>query len=73
MNDVNKIKVGLKVLVAKDNGTRGMIINKTHLSIREIGKEGTILNWVPGHGGDVWFVQQDDGIAAYSYTELELV
>lgn len=71
MNDVNEIKQGLKVRVVSDDGTKGMLIAEKHLSIREVGKEGTVLNWVPGHGGDVWFVQQDNGIAAYCYTELE--
>ena len=69
--DVNSIKQGLKVCVVEDNGTEGMLIKPQHLDIRQIGKTGTILNYVPGHGGDVWFVQQDDGVAAYCFNELE--
>jgi hypothetical protein len=38
---------------------------------RAVGKIGTVLNYVPGRGGDVWFVQQDNGVAAYCFTELE--
>ncbi len=70
MNDVNEIKLGLKVRVISDDGTEGMTIAEKHLLIREVGKEGTVLNYVPGHGGDVWYVQQDNGVAAYCYTEL---
>jgi hypothetical protein len=73
MNDVNEVKQGMKVRVIKDNGTRGMMIADKHLAIREVGKEGTVLDYVAGHGGDVWFIQQDNGIAAYSYTEIVVV
>lgn len=71
MDDVNEVKQGMKVRVVRDGGARGMMIVEKHLSIREVGKIGVVLNWVPGHGGDVWYVKQDNGIAAYSYTELE--
>ena len=71
--DVNEIKEGLKVRVIGDGGTKGMMIAEKHLAIREIGEEGTVLQWGPGHGGDVWYVQQDNGIAAYCYTELQAV
>lgn len=69
--DVNQIRQGLKVCVVEDNGTEGMLIKPQHLDIRQVGKVGTILNYVPGHGGDVWFVKQDNGIAAYCFNELE--
>ena len=69
--DVNDFQKGLKVCVVNDYGTEGMLINPQHLAIRQLGKVGTVLNYVPGHGGDVWFVQQDNGVAAYCFNELE--
>jgi hypothetical protein len=38
----------------------------------KVGVEGTVTGYVPGHGGDAWWVQHDDGsVAAYWYPELE--
>lgn len=70
------MKIGLKVITTKiDPDTRGMMINPRHLTIRREGARGTVLNYVPGHGGDVWFVQHDDceelEIAAYGTWEME--
>ena len=71
--DVNSISPGIKVRVTVDNGTSGMFIKDEHLAIRQVGKTGRVLSYVPGHGGDVWFIQQDNGIAAYCFNELERV
>jgi hypothetical protein len=67
------ISQGMKVRVIKDEGTKGMMITADILNRRQVGAEGTVLNYVPGHGGDVWFVQQANGVAAYCYTELSPV
>lgn len=54
--------------------TSGMLIATKHLDCRRAGEKVTMRGWVPGHGGDVWFVQHDNGdIAVYSFTELEVV
>lgn len=71
MKTPNEITVGMKVKVVQNNGTSGMLIKQKHLDLRRIGATGTIAGWVPGHGGDVWWVEQDNGIAAYSFRELE--
>lgn len=71
--DVNEIKSGMKVRVVKLGSTMGMLIHDKHLKIREVGKEGTITNWIPGHGGDVWGVLQDNGLACYCFDEIEAV
>ena len=71
--DVNKIKSGMKVKVVSLGSTMGMLIHEKHLSIREVGKEGIVKNWVPGHGGDVWAITQDNGVACYCYDEIEEV
>ena len=71
--DVNEIKSGMKVKVVKLGSTMGMFIHDKHLKIREVGKEGTITSWIPGHGGDVWGVLQDNGLACYCFDEIEAV
>lgn len=68
--NVNEIKIGMQIRVISDEGTKGMLISPEILSRRQVGKTGTIKGYVSGHGGDVWFVEQDDGIAAYCFTEL---
>jgi len=51
--------------------TDGMLINCKHLDVRRPNATGRYIGWVPGHGGDVWWVEHDDGIvAAYSYNEI---
>lgn len=69
--DVNEIREGLKVKVVSDYGTRGMTIKPEILARRSVGKTGVVKDYVPGHGGDVWFIEQDNGIAAYCFTEIE--
>jgi hypothetical protein len=68
----NDVCPGLRVKVIRDEGTRGMRIARKILERRAVGKIGTVLNYVPGHSGNVWFVQQDNGVAAYCSTELEV-
>lgn len=65
------MKAGDRVRVRCLGTTQGMLIGPSYLSIRRAGAEGTVLGYVAGHGGDVWWVQQDDGVAAYTITELE--
>jgi len=71
--NLKSVKPGLRVKVAKLAGTRGMTIHEEHLKVRRKGVTGTVLQHVPGHGGDVWFVQHDDSdaVGAYTFTELE--
>lgn len=52
-----KIQSGMRVRVIADEGTTGMFIKPDILNRREIGKTGTVVSYVPGHGGDVWFVE----------------
>lgn len=69
----NEVKSGLRVRVGRLDTTAGMSIAPKHLVCRKTGVTGTVKAWVPGHGGDVHFVQHDDSddIGAYCYTELE--
>jgi len=81
--DVDQIKPGkTRVTIAekfKKNATRGMFIKDDHLSNRKNMANGIVLQWVPGHGGDVWFVahaMSKDGktyedVAAYAFNEFD--
>lgn len=74
--DLNSIKPGLKIKtnteVNRPGATRGMLIKQPYLDARLALAEGTVHNWVPGHGGDVWWVEHTDGsIAAYCFNEFD--
>ena len=71
----NEIKNGLKVRITKLGETLGMMIKPRHLDCRKVGITGTISGYVPGHGGDVWWVKHDgsDEIGAYVFDEMEAV
>lgn len=73
--DCNDVKPGMKVKVGKLRGTKGVLIHHKHLVVRRAGVTGTVTGYVPGHGGDVWWVKHDDSddTGAYSLTELEIV
>jgi hypothetical protein len=67
------LRPGLRVRTATTLGdTTGMIIAPKILANRRPGASGTLRSYVPGHGGDVWFVEHAGGdIAAYAYDEFE--
>lgn len=72
--DCNAVKPHLRIRTVKLGDTKGMFIKPRHLDCRREGVIGTVLSYVPGHGGDVWFVQHDgsDEIGAYVFDEMEL-
>lgn len=70
--------IGKRVVVTADYGTMGYMIVDRHLNARRLAATGIVEGWVPGHGGDVVYVRQDDTpegeepIAVYCHlTELE--
>lgn len=71
----NEVKVGLRVKIIKLDDTQGMLIKLRHLECRKEGITGTVKGFVPGHGGDVWWVQHDgsEEVGAYCFTEMEVV
>jgi hypothetical protein len=71
----NEIKDGLRVRTTKLGDTKGFLIKSRHLDCRKAGITGTVSGYVPGHGGDVWWVKHEDSedIGAYCFTELEAV
>lgn len=74
--DCNSVKPGLRVRTGRLEKTDGMCIAPQYLASRAEGKTGEVLSYVPGHGGDVWFVRHDEhneesDVGAYVFTELE--
>lgn len=71
--DCNAVKPSLRVRTTKLGKTTGMLIKEKHLEVRKAGVTGTVLSYVPGHGGDVWFVKHDgcEDVGAYCFDELE--
>ena len=53
--------------------TTGMMIPAKYLDVRRCNSTGVVKGPVPGHGGDVYWVEHYDGIVAtYCFTEFEL-
>ena len=73
--ELENVKVGLRVEVKSlHSDTKGMFIGQLHLDVRAVGIKGTIVDYVSGHGGDVWWVKHDDGnVGAYVFDELEMI
>lgn len=73
--NANDLESGMRVRVTKLEDTLGMFVVLRHLSCRKVGIVGTVATpgVVPGHGGDVWFVEHDgcSDVGAYNATELE--
>lgn len=72
MNDPNEVKNNMRVKIISLGDTRGMMINPKHTECRAVGRTGAVRGYVPGHGGDVWWVEHADGtVGAYVYDEFE--
>ena len=72
--DLDKVQVGLRIKTNAVLGkTTGMIVAARHLRARRPSTEGVIDDFVPGHGGDVWFIRHGSEFGAYCYNEFELV
>lgn len=63
---------GDRILVTRLGSTTGMTIAQRHLDVRRVGASGTVTGWVPGHGGDVWWVLHDESeeVGAYVVDEM---
>lgn len=58
----------------KLSSTDGMLIAQKYLDQRQANAMGTLKSYVPGHGGDVWFVEHINGeIAAYAVNEFMVI
>lgn len=72
--EVNDIEKGMQVKINQLDDTKGMSINKKHLDVRKADIEGVILDAVPGHGGDVWWIEHNNKeVGAYCFTEFDKI
>ncbi len=69
----DEIRIGMRVKITGLKSTRGMFIDDKHLKVRKVGIIGTIEGWVPGHGGDVWWIRYhySGRIGVYASNEFE--
>ena len=71
--------IGRRVVVTADAGTAWYMVAERHLQARRLAAIGVVKGWVPGHCGDVVYIEQEDtppteeAVAVYCHlTELEL-
>lgn len=79
--DCDKVKSGLKIRTNKTlRTTDGMLVSPKYLNQRKPNTVGVVLNYVGGHGGDLWWVIYDlnpfkdpnpDLVAPFCFDEFE--
>lgn len=69
----NDVRIGLRVTTTPNlEEPIGMMVAYKHLDARKPGIRGTVIQVIPGHGGDCWFVLHEDGTCgAYCFNEFE--
>lgn len=68
----SEVEPNLKIITNQTLGsTTGMLIKQDSLNNRKPNEPGTVLGYVGGHGGDVWWIQHAHGIAPYCFDEFE--
>ena len=51
---------------------KGFLVKDKHIVCRRPNQNGTYRGWVPGAGGDLWWIEHQDGtIGAYMYNEIQ--
>lgn len=76
MNEPNEVlATGTKIQTHKQlEAPTGFIVKARYLEARRTNSFGVVGGFVPGHGGDVYWVRHDDGeVAVYGFWEFELV
>lgn len=62
-------KITDKILPEKECG--GFFVKPKHIECRKPSVNGIYSGWVPGAGGDVWWIEHEDGtVGAYLYDEV---
>lgn len=57
------LRPGLKVAVGPLGATTGVMLSAQALAGRRAGAYGTLYGYVPGHGGDYWWVVHEGAVA----------
>ncbi len=67
--------VGTKIITSIAlHPTTGLMVKPKYLEARRPSTAGIIQGFVPGHGGDIYWVEhEDESIAVYGWMEFELV
>jgi hypothetical protein len=74
--NIDHIEPNLKIKTINTlNPTSGMLIKQHYLDNRKPNEPGTVLGYVSGHGGDVWWIQHTHAhdVAPYWVHEFEPV
>ena len=67
----NDTPVRIKSDIKPNEKCGGFLVQQEHIDCRRANENGLYVGWVPGAGGDVWWVKHQDGtIGAYMFTEL---
>ena len=72
--EMKKVEKGMTVEIKILGGTSGFLVAPEYLSGRRAGVIGTVKHYVGGHGGEVWWIEHNDGsgiVSAYCYNEFE--
>ena len=74
----DEVKPKMLVKITKLGETIGYNVTSKHIDCRQVGLTGVVEGYVPGHGGDVWWVSHRDPghigeIGVYAFDEFELV
>jgi hypothetical protein len=71
--ECDQVKAGLRVKTTELGNTIGILVKPQYLDARREGVVGVDQSHVPGHGGDVWWVEHEDTrvVAAYVFTEFD--
>lgn len=73
--DSEELLHGKRVRIVKLQETTGWFVNPEYLSVRKAGITGVVSDHVPGHGGDVWWIEHDNStvVGAYGLEEFEVI
>jgi len=64
-------KLKIKEKIADKDDCVGFFVHAKHLDCRRSSELASYWDYVPGAGGDVWWVKHQDGtIGAYMFTEI---
>ena len=74
---INEVKNGMRVKITKLGSTLGYMVKDKHIEARTLGSIGVLDGQIPGHGGEIWWIQHGEtpsklsSVGAYAYDEFE--